>query len=421
MGYERRVEMRASPVTKIRIFSPLSALAPWIVLAACNSCNGDTTQVVCQGQLADTDSGRKIESFVETWSALINVAGEIDRDMLNVCRSLAKDLALPSAAATLLPTTPGAHSPGAETQATCGRVQQEIDRIVRSTLVANARLAVLTTPVACAMDLDARLRCEAQCDSTLTGTSHLACAPGKAYGQCMDSCAGSCTGTCAGGCVGTCTGACAGTCAGNCDGRCDGTCASRNADGSCRGACTGNCTGTCDGTCTGRCASTCSGTCTTSCLGTCQGECATWFSPPLCAAPTGQTMVAECRINCDARSRFEAVCAEPAVAIADGVTVSSAQRNQLDRLTAALRNSYARFAKVGYRAATLIDSAAKGYAVALQGQLEVARQVGPGAEACVLGAIPLVRDAVTKINISVDAQTALAASASATGSLPPTP
>jgi hypothetical protein len=132
-------------------------------------------------------------------------------------------------------------------------------------------------------------------------------------------------------------------------------------------------------------------------------------------------MVAECRINCDARSRFEAVCAEPAVAIADGVTVSSAQRNQLDRLTAALRNSYARFAKVGYRAATLIDSAAKGYAVALQGQLEVARQVGPGAEACVLGAIPLVRDAVTKINISVDAQTALAASASATGSLPPTP
>lgn len=388
---------------------------------ATGGCNGDTTHVVCQGKLASTDSGRKLESFVETWNALIGAAGEIDRDMLNVCRSMATDLALPSAAAS--PTSPGSDAPGAETQATCGRVKQEIDRITRTNLLAGARLAVMATPVVCGVDLDARLRCEQDCDSTAaTRLSRLPCAPGKACGQCMDTCTGTCTGTCATGCAGTCTGICTGTCAGRCNGRCDGTCSARNVDGSCYGTCAGTCAGMCDGGCTGSCDATCSGTCAASCIGTCLGTCATaWRAPPLCAAPEAETTVADCRINCDARSRFQAVCAEPVIGVSYGVSATPPQRIQLDRLVAALRANFARLAKVGYRAATLVDSAATGYAVALQGQLETARQVGPDAAACVTQAIPLVSDAVTKINLSVDLHTSLTASVAAMGGLPPLP
>jgi hypothetical protein len=382
-------------------------------------CDGDTTHVVCQGTLAATDSGRKIESFVETWNALIGAAGEIDRDMLNVCRALATDLALPGATPAST-STPGA--PGAETQATCGRVKQEIDRILKTNLLAGARLAVVATPVGCAVDLDARLRCGQQCDATAAArSSRLSCAAGKAYGQCVDACSGTCTGACAGGCAGSCTGTCAGTCAGRCNGRCDGTCTARNADGSCYGSCAGNCAGMCDGMCTGSCGGACSGTCTAACAGTCAGACATWLAPPLCAAPEPEITVAECRINCDARSRFQAVCAEPLVGVSYGASAAASQRTQLDRLVAALRASLPRLDKIGYRAATLVDGAATGFAVALQGQLETARQVGPDAAACVTQAIPLVSDAIAEINTSVDVSASLTASVTAMGGLPPLP
>ena len=60
-------------------------------------CNGDTTQVVCLTDLGTSDAGLKVQAFIETSNALITAAGEIDTDMLNVCRAMAGDLGIPAA------------------------------------------------------------------------------------------------------------------------------------------------------------------------------------------------------------------------------------------------------------------------------------------------------------------------------------
>ena len=75
-------------------------------------CNGDTTEVVCLTDLGTSDAGKKVQAFIETSNALITAAGEIDTDMLNVCRAMASDLGIPAAqlepAAASNPNSPGA-------------------------------------------------------------------------------------------------------------------------------------------------------------------------------------------------------------------------------------------------------------------------------------------------------------------------
>jgi hypothetical protein len=398
----------------------LTAVLTLALAFGCLRCNGDTTQVLCPSTpLGTTDAALKVESFVETWGALVQAAHDIDHDMLNRCRALAADLGIP---ATQLAPAPTADltAPGGDTQAACAAVKREIDRIVKADLLANAHLAVVATSVKCAVDVDARLACEQRCDATVASVGHPACAPGKTFGDCGTACAGTCTGTCAGGCAGTCAGTCTGACMGNCNGTCDGTCAAKNADGTCYGACTGTCMGVCDGHCAGTCAAgACDGTCATTCAGTCAGTCPTWQPGPLCSQAATLTTSPECRINCDARTRFTALCADPTVAIAYGTTASKVQKADLDRLVVALRTNYAPLARLGFRASSLVGGAAAEYAVALQGQVDTARQVGSTALACVSQAITGASDAVMQVNVSANAATSLAASLGAAGGLLP--
>jgi hypothetical protein len=384
-----------------------------------SGCDGDTTEVLCASTtFGASDEAHQVESFVETWGTLVEAAHEIDRDMRNACRALAADLGIPSASLLPAPTSDPA-APGAETQVACDRVKQEIDRIVETDLPGDARLAVVSTAVECAVDVDARLGCEQQCDPNLVSVGHTSCAPTMTYGTCMTACTGSCTGTCASGCAGSCAGTCTGACTGSCDGACDGACAARNADGTCFGACTGTCTGVCDGQCSGTCGGVCDGSCSTSCAGVCAGTCAAWLLSPLCAEAQSLTASPPCGINCDARSRFGALCAEPVLAITYGTTATKLARADLDRLVSALRASYPTLAKVGFRASTMVGGAAAELAVALQGQSETARQVGRTASACVSQAIAGASDAVMQVNVSAHAAASIAASLTAPGGLLP--
>ena len=376
-------------------------------------CNGDRTEVVCLEDLSTTDAGKKVQAFIDTSNSLITAAREIDSDMLNACKAMAADLGIP--AAELDPTAANETSPGAATDAACRRVNTEIQQIVRSDLVANARLAIIYTPPVCTIDTGAQLRCEQQCDPKTITVTRLECKPGKFDGQCMGSCMGSCTANCGATCTGSCTGMCTGTCTGNYNGMCAGTCAAQNAGGTCYGMCQGTCTGTCDGTCTGMCNASCQGSCGATCEGSCEGTCSAWVQPPQCTEVQEVTTIQECKTTCDARAHFEAECTEPALAVSYGYAATTAQKAALDRLVVALRNNYARLFRAGYRAAIVVKDAATGYAVALDGATTTAKQVGLGAGACVANAIVLVADAASKIDVSVSVSVSITASVTAMG------
>ncbi|MES1157930.1 MAG: hypothetical protein ABUL67_02405 [Haliangium ochraceum] len=376
-------------------------------------CNGDTTQVVCLADLSTTDAGKKVHTFIETSNALITAAGEIDSDMLNVCKGMARDLAIPGG--ELEPASADADSPGAETKAACQRVRTEIDRIIKQDLVANARLSIVYTPTVCTIDAAAQLRCEQECDPVTVTVTRLECTPGHAYGQCMTSCMGTCTGSCKGNCEGSCTGTCNGSCNGRCNGACAGTCSAKNVDGTCYGTCTGQCAGRCDGSCTGTCSASCSGSCNAECMGTCEGSCSIWVQPPQCTEVQEVTTVEECKTNCEARAHFQADCTKPSLAVSYGYAATAAQTAALDRLVMALQNNYADLLKVGYRSAFVVKDAAKGYAEALDGITTTASQVGLGAGACVADAISRAAGAAAKVDISVSVSVSFSASLTTMG------
>ncbi len=413
-----QVSMQRDPVTmKTTLRKFVCEATPW-ALSACLSlslltCNGDTTQVVCVTDLSTSDAGKKVQAFIETSNALITAAGEIDSDMLNTCKAMAHDLAIP--AAELEPADAGTPSPGGATSSACRTVRSEIDKIIKTALVANASLAIVFTPSVCTIDAGARLRCEQQCDPVTVKVTHLECTAGHAYGQCMTTCMGRCTGSCGGGCKGNCSGTCSGTCTGNCNGNCAGTCAAKNADGSCFGACNGTCDGTCTGACDGSCGGTCGGICAATCVGSCEGDCSVWVEPPSCTQVQEVTTITECKTNCDARAHFEATCTEPALTVSYGYAATTAQKAKLDLLVTALKNNYSRFLSVGARAALVVADAAGGYRTALQGVGTTATQVGFGAAACVTDAITRVAGAAAKVQVSVDVSIALSASVSAMG------
>ena len=127
------------------------------------------------------------------------------------------------------------------------------------------------------------------------------------------------------------------------------------------------------------------------------------------------TTVPDCKTTCNARARFQATCSEPSLTVSYGYAPTIAQKASLDRLVAALRNNYARMLGLGTRSGSFVQSAADGYATALQGVTETARQVGIGATACVADAITRVAGAAAKIDVSVQVSVSITASVSAMG------
>jgi hypothetical protein len=377
-------------------------------------CNGDTTEVACLTDLSTTDAGRTVQRFIETANVLLTAAHEIDFDMLNVCRSMATDLGIPSP--ELEPSPQNANSQGAATEAACRRVRAEIDKIIHDDLPRNAHLAIVATSPVCTVDAEAQWRCEQQCDPVTVAVTHLECTPGKFYGQCMGACMGTCTSSCAATCTGSCTGICSGTCTGSCNGMCDGLCSARNtANGVCYGSCDGSCTGICDGSCVGTCDATCHGSCDASCVGTCEGSCSVWVQPPTCTQVQEITAVPECKTNCIARARFGARCTDPVLTVTSGYAGTPAQQAALQRLMVALRHHYGRALKVGFRATKMVQDAAGGFVTTLGDASTTARQVGLGAAVCVADAVTRVAGAVATVNVSVNVSVSFTASVSAMG------
>ena len=123
----------------------------------------------------------------------------------------------------------------------------------------------------------------------------------------------------------------------------------------------------------------------------------------------------DCKTTCSARARFRATCSEPSLTVSYGYLPTVGQKASLDRLVVALRTNYARLLGLATRSGSVVQNAADGYATALQGVTETARQVGLGATACVADAIARVGGAAAKIDVSVQVGLSITASVSAMG------
>jgi hypothetical protein len=131
------------------------------------------------------------------------------------------------------------------------------------------------------------------------------------------------------------------------------------------------------------------------------------------------TTVPDCKTTCNARARFQATCTEPSLTVSYGYAPTIAQKAALDRLVVALRNNYARLVELVTRSGSVVQSAADGYAAALGGVTDTARQVGLGATACVGDAITRVAAAAAKVDVSVQVGFSITASVSAMGGVTP--
>jgi hypothetical protein len=391
----------------------LAALAAPVLVAGCDGAGGEVT---CNADLS-SDAGRKVKMFLETSNALIRAAEAIDGDMLAACRGMASDLGIPGA--ELNPAVGMENVAGERTRVACVRVKTEIDKILLENAKVGTKIAVVYTPAVCTIDASAQTRCVRECQPVTVTVTELMCTPGKFTGSCTANCMGSCEGSCAGSCGGSCAGTCGGTCMGNCNGMCNGTCSAMNADGSCYGTCTGTCTGTCEGTCMGSCSGSCSGSCTAMCMGTCSGDCsAGWNPPPKCTEVMKSVVVDDCNTTCESKAKFEASCTDPKLTVTYGFQATAAQKAQLDKLLTALRNHYAKFLKVSFRAGTMVVTAAEGYSAALTGVTATANMVGLQAGACVASAIQSTARALAQVNVSVSVSVMVSASASASGGVP---
>lgn len=314
-------------------------------------------------------------------------------------------------------------------------LKTELEAKIQANL--EGELTVQTEPAKCVTDVQAVVKAEASCDTTID--------PGKA----MLACKGACTGTASASascessstlkctlaapsitCAGDCQGSCAenltaaASCTGVCQGTCTGTCSSyvQDANGvlSCNGACDAMCTGSCrtelavnakcNGTCDGECTVTngavsCSGSVRASCQANvdatvmCDGQCDGEIQPT--------TVKAECETSARAQAKVNVRCTPPhlamhyklaVVASADlavqtrFVTALEKLRIKLPVLLASLKR-----AESVASAGELLTSSATGavkssFSLATKGKITVKETIGLG---CALTQLDDVGEAVT--------------------------
>lgn len=226
-------------------------------------------------------------------------------------------------------------------------------------------VTVRSEPARCAVDSQAVVEAQAQCDTSID--------PGKVSVMCdgscdvetsaavdcgteaelhctinppMGSCTGSCTGSCsakletAAKCDGVCRGSCAGDCsayadaeaticAGECAGMCQGNCEiAMMTEASCSGACTGECTIT---AANGKCESAVRAHCDTKASGmvSCRGRCEGQVVPPKAKA--------ECEAHARAEAKLNVECTPPRLVL-DYKLKADAEAVAQARFVAALEN-----------------------------------------------------------------------------------
>jgi hypothetical protein len=298
-------------------------------------------------------------------------------------------------------------------------------------------LSVQAEPAKCVADVQAVVKAEASCDTSIqpgkvmvacngacTGsasasvkcesTSTLKCTLAAPSITCMGDCQGTCTAklTAAASCTGVCEGTCSGTCSSyvqdakgvsSCNGQCDAMCT-----GSCRTelAASAKCTGSCDGVCTitdGT--SSCTGSLQSSCeakagaMVMCDGQCEGELQPPKAKA--------ECEASAQAQAKVNVQCTPPRLAMHYKLAaVASADLGAQARFVAGLEllriklpvllASLKRASSVA-SAGELLSSSATGavkssFAAAARGKVSVKETVGLG---CALDQLPDVNKTIS--------------------------
>lgn len=430
-------------------WAPALLLAP-LVLTTCGGGDDLVSNPLCGtaytpggGRTKDFSAesmiGAKLNAVMDTSTALVKAAKEIDTQTLDACKDMAgileiSDLTVPAEMESM---------PGGPTQFVCRKVKAKIDEII-ATLKPEVRITIVATPAVCTVDASFQHSCIEECEKKTITETELMCTPAKLSGTCTAMCTGSCSGSCTATCKGSCSasckgkcegkvsakcmGKCTGSCEGKCTGMCMGTCSSMGADGMCNGTCDGTCTGTCDATCTGSCdaaiegtcqgscegscSGSCSGSCMGQCMGSCTGGCSVMYQKPVCTEIQVMKEVTECQTTCDTQARASAMCTAPSLTVAVASNLME-ERMKAEKLVAAIRKGLPTMLKIMTRTREVISASASVYGDAIVKLPSLIGEASVQTAACAGEAVAGTARALAQINVSASVSVEVHASATA--------
>lgn len=356
----------------------------------------------------------KAKSALKAGASLIEIAADIEADVLEACTNIATDLGVSKS--KIEP-----QGKDSKVQAACAAAANAVSE-TRASIKGQAN--VNAKPPRCEASMDAMAKCAAECDATVKpGSVKLECEGGELSGSCEGSCQGSCTvdgsADCKGSCSGDCEGSCSGEIVGKCDGTCNGTCEGKNVSGKCEGTCRGQCQGKVDGqcsaTCEGKCDASCEMKASGKCEGTCSGKCSVEFKEPKCDGEIKAPEVsAECEAECNAKVTAEIKCEPGQVNMNASV---DADTESVQRLAATLEKNLPALLRVGTSMSGRLQSVAASTEASLKGMKATVEGAGSNAVqvgACFVASLQAQAQASASINVSVQASASV--SGKATGS-----
>lgn len=354
-------------------------LALTVVLTSCGMLGGGLPgmSAACRGDLGGSAGAQKVETFVVTATAFTQAANELHTGLLNACRQIGHDLAIPDSEL-------GAGDSPEALRAACTRVSNQLrDDMAAIRASGGVRVELVTVPPRCEVSIDGYARCAGECDASYTpGSVQLECEGGELRGQCSAAC----------------TGRCAVDVSGSCDGVCEGTCAGSSTSG-----------GACNGTCQGRCVARATG----SCGGECRGGCSVAFREPTCTGHVQPPRVsADCRAACDARLNAQASCSPGRAELTITGNVANNLQEKVTHVQAALRGGFSQIMLLRSR---LEQAATSGAAVVRSAQQlpNALGAVGAQVTACAGVAATGLVGAVASVNVSVQVSVQVSGSVSA--------
>lgn len=221
------------------------ALLPFILLGA-SSCvapmfagagtSGDRAQLEarCGGDFGDSDSARKLETFMSASVSFMGSAQDLHGVLLDACQDIGRRMGVPDAKMAGPDGEP-------EVRTACAAASAALRAELQDLRVqAKLEVDVEATPPHCDISVNAYARCAAQCDASVDpGQLDVQCEGGELVGQCSGTCQGDCRvdGRWVSG-----QARCEGLCRGNCsvafqEPRCTGTMRPPSVEAECEAAC----------------------------------------------------------------------------------------------------------------------------------------------------------------------------------------
>lgn len=381
--------------------------------AACPANVGSVKSIANANFGLEAEIESRAKAALKAGAQVIEIAAEIEADVLEACTNIATDLGVPKK----------------ELKAGEGQSKVEVACKAAASAIADTRASidakatVEAEPPRCRASMDAMADCAAECEADIEpGEVRLECEGGELSGRCEGTCQGSCTveGTadCQGTCSGECKGKCTGEIVGKCDGTCNGTCEGKNTQGKCDGTCRGKCDGNVEGQCSARCNGGCDASCEMQakgeCQGTCSGECSVKFEEPKCDGEMKAPEVsAECEAECNAKITAEVDCEPGRFYMNAGV---SADTEAVEKLAATLKTNLPTLLRVSVSLKGRLESAVAAAEASVKGIKATVEAAGSDAvqvAGCFVASLQAQARASASIKVSVEASAS--ASASATG------